>query len=140
MKIMGSKFSQNLMAIRIPVPTQFIATLKTTNSLLPPTETQSFNERRGQTIRHYGLWAAYSNHAYKSPKFVDDREAGRACWSKIHLYLNIWVYFHQEKRTFQFSADFHRHQEKYSGSGQGFPSHAPGASEWEKLLHFTQDA
>ena len=62
--------------------------------ILPPPKTQSFNQRGGHTIRHYALWAAYSNHAYKSQEFVDDGEARREWWSKIHLCLNIWVYLY----------------------------------------------
>ena len=66
MMIIASKSTQNLMTIRIPVPAQFIATLRTTDSLLPPPKTQSFNRLGGHSIRHYTLWATYSNHAYKS--------------------------------------------------------------------------
>ena len=36
--------------------------------------------------------------------------------------------------------DLEHHQEKYSVSGRAFPSHVPGASGRQKLLHFTQDA
>ena len=60
-----------LLAFRVPVPSGFISTLRTSHQLLPSRKTTA-KQRGNYSSRHYALWGDYSSHPYMSSEYVQD--------------------------------------------------------------------